>query len=571
VLFHSAYARGGFGPLESVLFVLFLIGLAWLAWPFATAIVGLWVSISTRSAQDEARRPIRSPTALLMPIYNEDPDEVLGRLGRMLDALMAAGGCGAFDAFVLSDSTDPARRAAEERALAAFIARRPEWRIYYRRRPRNTGHKSGNIADWVRRWGGAYDFMIVLDADSLMSAETLIELVRRMEHRPDLGLLQTPPTPIGSGTLFGRFLQFAAAAYAPIFARGLSRVLARDGVYWGHNAIIRVHAFAALCGLPELGGKPPFGGPILSHDFVEGALLRRGGYAVEIAADLAGSYEEPPSNIAVYAKRDRRWAQGNLQHLRLLAAPGFTPGARLNMFLGAFAYLASPIWLLFLVTAAAHAWIDARAPSVYFPAGGALFPIWNPQPGPASFWLIALVAAMLAAPRLLCVVWLVLRRERRSFGGRLAVLASWGGELVLSTLLAPVLMALQTRTVAEILLGHDSGWAAADRADGGVAPAAALRLGAWPMAVGLLLGGAALDTSVIATAWVLPLATPLILAPALIWLTGSRRAGRLARRLGLFLTPSEVAPEPILRGEAARLAGARTTAEDGAYAGLPAR
>jgi membrane glycosyltransferase len=484
-----------------------------------------------------------------MPVYNEDCDEVLDRLGRMLDALKAAG-AGAietFDAFVLSDSTDPTRRAEEERALADFIRKRPDWRIYYRRRPRNIGHKSGNIADWVRRWGGAYDFMIVLDADSLMSAETLIELVRRMEHRPDLGLLQTPPTPIGSETLFGRFLQFAAAAYAPIFARGLSRVLARDGVYWGHNAIIRVQAFAALCGLPVLGGKPPFGGPILSHDFVEGALLRRGGYSVEIAADLAGSYEEPPSNIAVYAKRDRRWAQGNLQHLRLLTTPGLTIGARLNMFLGAFAYLASPIWLLFLITAAIHAWIDARAPSVYFPAGRALFPIWNPQPGPASFWLILLVAAMLAMPRLLCVLLLTVRRERLSFGGLLPVVASWCGELVLSTLLAPVLMALQTRTVAEILLGRDSGWTVADRADGGVAPRAAFRLGAWPMALGIILGGAALDTSWVATLWVIPLAVPLILAPLLVWVTGSRKAGRFAKRAGMFLTPSEVAPEPILR------------------------
>jgi membrane glycosyltransferase len=388
--------------------------------------------------------------------------------------------------------------------------------------------------------------MIVLDADSLMSAETLVELVRRMERRPDLGLLQTPPAPVGSETLFGRFLQFAAAAYAPAFARGLSRVMTRDGVYWGHNAIIRVRAFAALCGLPKLGGKPPFGGPILSHDFVEGALLRRGGYAVEIAADLAGSYETAPPNLAVYAKRDRRWAQGNLQHIRLLAAPGLTPGARLNMFLGAFAYLASPLWLLFLVVAVTHAWIDARVPSVYFPSERALFPIWNPQPGPASVWLIVLILAMLATPRLLVVLWLCTRPERRQFGGALAVIGGFFAELVFSTLLAPVLMALQTKTVFEILVGRDSGWAAAERADGGVAFATALRMGLWPMTLGAILATAALTTSTLATLWVLPIAAPLLFAPGLIWLSGSRAAGGIARRLGLFLTPSELSPEPIL-------------------------
>jgi membrane glycosyltransferase len=547
-LFLAAYSTGGLGFLERVLFALFLIGLAWLAWPFATALIGLWVMASNRLEREaHAAEPIRSRTALLAPIYNENAAEVLDRLGRMVDAIAEQGAADAFDVFVLSDSTNPQRRANEERALAAFLAERPGARIYYRRRPKNTDHKSGNIAEWVGRWGGAYEFMIVLDADSLMSAETLIELVRRMERRPDLGLLQTPPAPVGSETLFGRFLQFAAAAYAPAFARGLSRVMTRDGVYWGHNAIIRVRAFAALCGLPKLGGKPPFGGPILSHDFVEGALLRRGGYAVEIAADLAGSYETAPPNLAVYAKRDRRWAQGNLQHIRLLAAPGLTLGARLNMFLGAFAYLASPLWLLFLVVAVTHAWIDARVPSVYFPPERTLFPIWNPQPGPASVWLIVLILAMLSTPRLLVVLWLCTRPERRRFGGTLAVIGGFFAELVFSTLLAPVLMALQTKTVFEILLGRDSGWSATDRADGGVAFSTALRMGLWPMALGALLSLAALTTSTLATLWVLPIAAPLLLAPGLIWLTGSRAAGGLARRLGLFLTPSEISPEPILR------------------------
>ena len=69
-------------------------------------------------------------------------------------------------------------------------------------------------------------------------------------------------------------------------------------------------------------GKPPFGGHILSHDFVEAALLRRGGWAVRMADDLAGSYEDAPPNLIELAARDRRWCQGNLQHARLLGTPG---------------------------------------------------------------------------------------------------------------------------------------------------------------------------------------------------------------------------------------------------------
>ena len=115
--------------------------------------------------------------------------------------------------------------------------------------------------------------------------------------------------------------------------------------YYGHNAILRVSAFAPCCRLPVLSGRPPLGGEILSHDFVEAAYLRRGGWYCWILPELRGSYEEVPTNLLDYAVRDRRWVQGNLQHARLIGEPGLHWMSRLHLGMGIFAYLASPLWL----------------------------------------------------------------------------------------------------------------------------------------------------------------------------------------------------------------------------------
>ena len=77
-----------------------------------------------------------------------------------------------------------------------------------------------------------------------------------------------------------------------------------------------------FCDLPKLPGKKPFGGQILSHDFVEAALLRKENWEIWFAWSLGGSYEESPRTILANAQRDRRWCQGNLQHAMLLFARG---------------------------------------------------------------------------------------------------------------------------------------------------------------------------------------------------------------------------------------------------------
>ena len=95
-------------------------------------------------------------------------------------------------------------------------------RIFYRNRPENTSRKSGNLEDFCTRWGGRYRYMIVLDADSIMKGETLVEMVRIMERHPRVALLQTPPVPINRESLFARILQFAGSLYGRMFTAGLN-------------------------------------------------------------------------------------------------------------------------------------------------------------------------------------------------------------------------------------------------------------------------------------------------------------------------------------------------------------
>jgi membrane glycosyltransferase len=122
------------------------------------------------------------------------------------------------------------------------------------------------------------------------------------------------PLIVNRTSLFARVQQFASRLYGPMLSEGLAWWSGSEGNYWGHNAIIRTRAFAEQAGLPRLPGRKPFGGEILSHDFVEAALLRRGGWDVRMAPQLYGSFEECPPSLPDLIVRERRWCQGNLQH-----------------------------------------------------------------------------------------------------------------------------------------------------------------------------------------------------------------------------------------------------------------
>ena len=325
---YLVFAVNGITALAIFMLALFLALFAWIALSFTSGLAGFCSMLAGGGCRlgtgpDAPLPHLAARTALLMPTYNEQPARIMAGLQAMWESLREAGAADAFDLFILSDTTDPQIWIAEE---AGFLALRErtgaDASIFYRRRPKNVARKSGNIAEWVTRFGGAYAQFLILDADSLMTGETLVRLAGAMEQHPDVGLIQTLPIITGAATLFARVQQFAGRVYGPLIAHGIAWWHGAEGNYWGHNAMIRTRAFAEQAGLPELAGRRPYGGPIMSHDFVEAALMRRGGWAVHMVPGVRGSYEEVPPTLTDLAVRDRRWCQGNLQHLAVLPTRG---------------------------------------------------------------------------------------------------------------------------------------------------------------------------------------------------------------------------------------------------------
>ncbi|MCD2470411.1 glucans biosynthesis glucosyltransferase MdoH [Jiella sp. MQZ9-1] len=542
-LFFVVVTANGITYLHFVQIGLLLVCCLWLSWGFITALVGI-LSSDRQPSPEKRPVPATSRTAILMPIYNEDATAVFARVAAMYEELRQTRDFHRFDVYILSDSTKAENVTEERRTYELLLGElSAAGRIYYRNREKNIGRKAGNIADFVTNSGGAYDYMLILDADSLMRAETIIEMVGRMDEEEDLALLQSQPLIIGRRTPFGRALQFSAALFSPIFSRGIAGLQGHEGPFWGHNAIIRVRAFAASCGLPTLPGKPPFGGHILSHDYVEAALLARAGYKVRVDPDLEGSYEEAPTNIIEYAKRDRRWCQGNLQHARILAAPGLKMWSRISLVAGIMAYLASPIWLMFLIVSLLDP-VLAPEPN-YFPANS-LFPVF-PQPETNKALLLLFgIFVLLLLPKTLISLGSAFTERRKDFGGGFVVLFGAFVELILTSILAPIMMMFQSKAVYEILIGADAGWPSTDRDDDYMPLSTAFKASWW-----MVLSGAVVLFSTYTYApdlmlWTLPIAVPLVTAPLMISLTGNPALGDMLRWTSLFTTPFEEHPEPVI-------------------------
>lgn len=532
---------------------LFAILLLWLAQSFWTLAAGAAVLagrlVSTPAPTPPPALPGPPPrVALIVPIYNEETERVFAGLRAMWEDLVAQPQGGRVDLFVLSDTTDPDIWLAELDAWARLRDVVPGGgRVFYRRRLRNLKRKTGNIEDFVTRWGGAYGYMLVLDADSLMSGPAMAGLIERMDANPAVGLIQAPPKLIRGRTVFARVLQFAGELYGPLSASGISYWALGEGNYWGHNAIIRVAPFAELCGLPLLPGRAPLGGEILSHDFVEAALLRRGGWQVWIADDLGSSYEEPPPSIADFATRDRRWCQGNMQHIKVLFVRDLHWVSRLHLFIGIMGYVTSPLWLLFLLLSAAQAWELAYGQPVYFTEGWP-FPTLPVSASAEATVLLAITLGLLFLPKLLgLLVALIDGPRRRALGGGLRLTLSAVLETVYSALVAPIMMLFHTGFVLTILLGSAIEWAPQRRQVAGGLLAEAVRRFGWVT----LLGGAATIATFQLTPtlfyWLIPVLAGLVLAiPLAIW-SASEEWGDRLRRLKLLLIVEESEPPPVVR------------------------
>ena len=544
---HQVLQVDGVDLLEFLFLGLFAILFGWITVSFWMAVFGAFARLTGAKLLPlaEGSGPSSSRTAILMPVYNEDVDRVFSGVQAIFDSVAATGG---FDFFILSDSTEPGNWIAEEVAWQKLRASlEPDARVFYRHRHRNIGRKSGNIQDFCENWGSHYDYMVVLDADSLMSGETLASLVRLMDANPSAALIQAPATLVGRSTLFARIQQFASSAYGGTYNAGLAWLQGGQGNYWGHNAIIRVRAFQQHGGLPKLPGRPPFGGEIMSHDFVEAAFLQRAGWDVWMAPDLTGSYEEPPPTAYDHLKRDRRWAQGNLQHARIILAQGLKLPSRLHLAMGIMSYLASPLWLLLLVVSTLEMFIPKGIEPFAFAGRHPELALSVSQSVPL-LQLVTATLVLLYAPKLLALMVLLAEPAQvKAHGGVANILRSVVLESIFATLFAPVVMLVHSWFIFNIVIGRATGWGTQTRDDRAL-PFWLVFREYWPHTlIGIASAALLYRFAPDSLEWFVPLLLGLILTIPLVQITSSLKLGAALARDKLFLVPSETGVIPVLK------------------------
>ncbi|TMU78072.1 glucans biosynthesis glucosyltransferase MdoH [Hydrogenophaga intermedia] len=546
LMFWELQPEGGNGLLRVAQLTLFVVLSAWVLTGFVTALMGFWVSLfgdrhTLRAA--EVRDHVMNPearTAIIMPICNEDVATVFAGLRATCESLAATGESKVFDVFVLSDSYDPEIQRAERDAwenLRSELATSglPAIEVYYRLRTRRSHRKAGNVADFCRRWGKDYRYMVVLDADSVMSGRCLADMVKLMEAHPRAGIIQTATQAVGHATLHARSQQFASRVTGRLFTLGMQFWQLGESHYWGHNAIIRLEPFMKHCALAPIKGTGGMSGGIMSHDFVEAALMRRAGYQVWLVSDLQGSYEQQPPDLLSELQRDRRWCQGNLQNARLMAEPGIHRVHRSMFAIGAMSYLSAPLWLGFLTIGTAL-WV----------ADSTLLPSWHALPAELrGLWIWTL--CLLFMPRILGLIAVFLKREQRQFGGTGTLMLSAVAETVLAVLQAPIRMLAHSLFVLVALTGLKLEWKSPPREANGVSwRDAAQRLAPMTIVIALMgLGVALLNAA--ALLWLAPVALPLLLAIPLTVATSHVDLGQWMRSRGVLLIPEESWSPAVLR------------------------
>jgi len=558
--------RDGLTVIEGLLLVLFVPLFANIAVGFCTAIVGFYVinrgGDSCRilaTLPESGERPLAS-TAIVMPVFNEDVSRVFEGLRVVFQSVQDTGKLEHFDFFILSDSNEPNQWVREEVAWTELCKQVDGFgRIFYRKRRQAINKKAGNVADFLRRWGRNYRYMVVLDADSIMTGRALCELVAAMERNPSVGIIQTAPRIVRGETLYARLQAFANRLYSPLFLAGLNYWQQHEANYWGHNAIIRVQPFMDHCALPDLPGSEPFGGRILSHDFVEAALMRKAGWAVWLAHDLDGSYEEGPPTLVESAKRDRRWCQGNLQHTWLLTARGFRPANRFHLLMGVMAYVSSPLWMLFLILSAIDMFnqVSAHGESMADWMQDTTSIFGYTVEVPEALTLFTLTMLLLFLPKVVSVVVTLGRpAEVAGFGGRGRLILSAALEIVGSALLAPINMVFNSKFVLFTLLGQGVSWVAQKRGadEDGMDWREAILTHGMQTAFGVVWGASALVLIPQYFAWLTPVLAGLVLSIPLSIFLSKASFGRRARELGIFVTPEETHPPAELQLLERRLA-----------------
>ncbi len=550
MVFADLLWRTGWSTSRTVLLVLFIILFLLTAIGCMHGVYGFIIRLFGTKCRITALKPYKDlkidgiSTAIIFPVYNEKSVRVIEGLRATYESLADTGQIGQFDFFILSDSTNPDCWVDEERLWSELVRDlNALGRIYYRRRLFNEERKSGNVRDFLNTWGKRYRYFICCDADSVMRGETLVDLVKLMEAHPTTGLIQTVPALANAESLFGRIQQFANRLYAPVFIAGLNYWALDFGNYWGHNAIIRTEPFMQFCDLPQLPGRKPFGGQILSHDFVEAALMLRENWEVWLAYDMEGSYEEAPQALIENAQRERRWCQGNLQHGLVLFAKGLRGVSRVHLILGIFGYLASPLWLAFLIT---FEWIYCSQKisglsNITVESFNPYLKNWSGTEHALLVFVICMVVIML--PKMLSLVDLALDWPRRTeFGGLLKATGGVIGETVFSTLHAPLLMLWHTRFVVTNLAGMSVAWTTQKRTADGTDWVYAAQRHWGHMLIGVGWGWFTWWLYPGLFWWFTPVLAGMVFSVPLSVLTSSCIIGARAKKLGLFLTPEETKP-----------------------------
>jgi len=533
-----ALSPGGYGLLDLVLLILYAIALPWLVIGFSISTIGFCVmrfardplaTIFPAAARIRGNEPITARTAILVCIRNEAPQRIVRNLAPLVAGLAAAGVGERFHVFILSDTGEAGHAAAEEAQLSAFAT---EWRdriaVTYRRRSQNTGFKAGNIEDFCRRWGAEHDFALTLDADSFMTADAVLRLVRVMQSDDKLGIVQSLVVGLPSTSAFARLFQFGMRLGMRSYTIGSAWWQADCGPYWGHNALVRLAPFMAHCALPGLPADGMLGGQILSHDQIEAVLMRRAGYEVRVLPVEHQSWEENPATLLEFIRRDLRWCQGNMQYYHLLGLPGLRPVSRYQLVFAILMFAGSPAWIALLVLGTLAA---AMAPT------------------PADFiradFGIAMFAAtmvMWLSPKLATFIDVLTRtKERFAFGGTLRFLASAVAETVFSLMLAPIMWFGHTLFLARLPFHRKVAWTAQVR-DDHVVPLGLACRALWIytlVGVGTIVALALTHPSAIPYA--LPLAAGLALSIPLAVLTASRGVSAALMRLGIGRLPEETA------------------------------
>jgi membrane glycosyltransferase len=520
------------------------------------ALFGAWDIIRGRRRAVRITELADGPAAMLgkrhavvMPVYNEDSAKFCARIEAIHRSIEATGHLDSFDFFILSDTRDLDLWVLEEVAWTNLCRRLKGFgKIYYRRRKTNENRKAGNIGDFVRTWGGGYEGMLVLDADSLMDGADIVKMAKVMEAYPKLGILQTPPKLIRGVSVFTRLQQFAMRLYGPLFIRGLNFWQLGGGSYWGHNAMIRVKPFSEFCELPALPGREPFGGRILSHDFVEAALMVSEGWEVWLAWDIEGTYEEAPPTLVDHLKRDRRWCQGNLQHLWLIFARKLPLTVRIHLFMGIMAYLGSPLWFLFLIMGSWLAWDFKMSDLSSLPFEGFVAQWFGIGGQMQALVLTGLVFTLLFLPKFLALLGALFSgKTRRSFGGAVPLLVGVSLETLLSILLAPCAMMAHTLMVAGIISGQAVGWGNQSRETDGTAWRDAMVFHAVPTLAGIVWSFVAWHIGSVFALWMSPILLGLALCvPVSVW-TSRARYGRALAKRRILATPEEIDPPAIVK------------------------